>query len=432
MNKTFRMALASMLMVPLLPGCSGQPAGKPDQAAPEGKSIRTDPVTLTVWASMSEEVFRKQVVEPVQLKYPHISLKMVSTENKMADLVASGNVPDIITDSISSIPKYQDLSLAEDLAPYIKAYNVDLSRMDPVVLDTVRQASGNGKLSGLPVSGNAVMLYYNKDIFDRFNAPYPKDGMTWDEIYELAKKVTRSEGGVTYRGFDFQDSFQFTANQLSLPVVDAGTKKAVVNNEKWKKLFENYARFYTIPGNEVNDKTYGKGLDQFVKDKTLAMYATSSIFSRLPDAVKNGLNFDVVTLPSFAEAPGTTTQVDGGLRIVSTTGANKDQAFLAVSAMLSEDAQRYVTRNGSLTVLKEKSIMEEFGKEIEVLKDRNRLSFIKSKPAAPSPSFTKYDSSAYSIVRAQFKKMVLTQADVNTILRETEDLVDKAIADASK
>ncbi|UUZ86048.1 hypothetical protein LJK88_23010 [Paenibacillus sp. P26] len=139
-----------------------------------------------------------------------------------------------------------------------------------------------------------------------------------------------------------------------------------------------------------------------------------------------------MTLPSFAEAPGTTTQVDGGLRIVSTTGANKDQAFLAVSAMLSEDAQRYVTRNGSLTVLKEKSIMEEFGKEIEVLKDRNRLSFIKSKPATPSPSFTKYDSSAYSIVRAQFKKMVLTQADVNTILRETEDLVDKAIADASK
>ncbi|MCZ8514694.1 extracellular solute-binding protein [Paenibacillus filicis] len=431
-RKASASALALALLASALQGCSGGAAPPKDDAPADVKKINTDPVTLTVWASMSDELFQKLVAEPVKLKYPHISLQMVSAENKIPDLIASGNVPDIITDAIASIPKYQELNLTEELTPYVKAFNMDLGRISPVVLDTVRKASGDGKLSALPISGNVVMMYYNKDIFDRFSVPYPKDGMTWDEVYDLARKLTKSEGGVQYRGFDFQDSFQFTANQLSLSVVDGAAKKAIVNNEKWKRMFENYARFFAIPGNEVNDKTYGQGQNQFLKDKTLAMYVTSSIFSKLPEAVKGGLNFDVVTLPSFAEAPGVTTQVDGGIRFISTTSRNKDQAFLALSAMLSDEAQKQIARNGNTSVLTDAKIMEEFGKDADVLKDRNRLGFIRNKPAPPSPSITRFDSSAYSIVRSKFKKMVLTGTDVNTILRETDELVNQAIADASK
>ncbi|CAG7625246.1 ABC transporter substrate-binding protein [Paenibacillus allorhizosphaerae] len=418
-----------------LQGCSqGNSASNPkgNPAAGEAQKINTEPVNLTVWASMSEEVFQKLVVQPVKMKYPHISLTMVGTDKKIPDLIASDNVPDIITDSIASIPKYEELKLAEDLTPFVKAFNLDLGRISPVVLDTVRKASSDGKLSGLPISGNVVMMYYNKDTFDRFGVPYPKDGMTWDETYELAKKMTKTDGGVQYRGFHFQDVFQFTANQLSLPIVDSKTNKAAVNNDKWRKLFENYARFFTIPGNEVDDKTYGGHQNQFLKDKTIAMYVTSSIFSKLPDALKDGLNFDMVTLPSFSEAPGITTQVDGGIRIVSSTSKHKDQAFLALSAMLSDEAQVWTARNGNTAVLNDPKILEEFGKDIEILKDRNRLGFVRNKPAPPSPSITKYDASAYSIVRSQFKKMVLTHADVNTILRETEELINKAIAEAQK
>ena len=79
-------------------------------------------------------------------------------------------------------------------------------------------------------------MYYNKDLFDRFGVPYPKDGMTWDEVYALAQKVTRTEGGVAYKGFAFQDFYLFTANQLSLSFVDGKTEKSVVNSDGWKKL----------------------------------------------------------------------------------------------------------------------------------------------------------------------------------------------------
>ncbi|WP_019533250.1 ABC transporter substrate-binding protein [Paenibacillus ginsengihumi] len=425
-------ALGGALTAALAGGCSQEAANSEGATDTGVNRVDTTPVTLTMWASMSEELFQKLVAEPVKLKYPHIDMKLVTTDKKIPDLIATDEVPDIINDTIASIPKYEDLNLTEDLTPYIKAHNMDLGRIRPVVLDTVRKASGDDRLLGLPISGNVVMLYYNKDIFDRFGVAYPKDGMTWDEVYELAKQVTKMDGGVQYRGFDFQDSFQFAANQLSLGVVDAGSNKAIVNNEPWKKLFENYARFYTIPGNEVSDKTYGKSLDVFLKDKTLAMYVTSSIFSRLPDAVKDGLNFDMVTLPAFPEAPGITTQVDGGIRILTTTSKHKEQAFLALSAMLSDEAQTLISKNGNTTVLDSKQIMEQFGTNVEVLKDRNRLGFIKNEPASPPPSITKYDASAYSILRSQFKKMVLNRTDANTILREADDLINKKIAEESK
>lgn len=436
-RKGWSMAINGLLLATIIQGCASDKGSSesPDGPAKKNESalISTEPVNLTMYGSMSDELFERLVAEPVKKQYPNITMTQVKNEKKMADLIAAGEVPDMINDTINSIIKYQEMGLTEELTPYVKKFNMDLGRINQVVLETVRKTSGGNKLLGLPLSGNVVMLYYNKDIFDRSAVPYPKDGMTWDQVYDLAKVLTRTEGGVKYRGFDFQDSFQFAANQLSLSVVDDKTDKAAVNNDQWKKMFENYARFLKIAGNEVDEKTYGKGGDQFLKDKTLAMYVTSSIFSRLPDAVNNGLNFDVVTLPSFTEAPNTTTQVDGGVRIITTSSKHKDEAFAALTAMLSDDAQKQIAAIGNTSVLKDNKINEEFfGKSQDMLQNRNRLGFVKNQPAKPPESITKYDATAHGILRAQFKKYVTTQTDINTVLREAEELINKAIADTGK
>ncbi|WP_282939424.1 extracellular solute-binding protein [Paenibacillus sp. RC67] len=430
-NKTFILASTFVLLASLIQGCSEKNDVKKEDTAAAAK-INTDPVTLTFYGNMSEELFQKLVVAPVKLKYPHIDITLVPMTKKIDELMASGEVPDILGDNISAIGKYQTLGLLEDLTPLVKTFNLDLAKIDPVVMDTVRKNSGDGKLYALPISGNVVTMYYNKDIFDRFGVTYPTDGMTWDQVYELAKKVTRTDGGVAYRGYDFQDQFQIQYNQLSVPIIDEKTNKAIVNNADWKKLFENWARFYTITGNEVDTTTYGKGLNLFSKDKTLAMYSTSSFFSSMPEAVKNGLNYDVVSLPSFPEAPNTGVQVEGGARMITTTSKHKDQAFLALSAMLTDDAQKLIAKNGNSSVLANSDINKDFGMDIEVLKGKNREAFIKNKNAKPFSSITKYDAAAFSIMRGQFKKVATGQADVNTALREAEELINKSIEDQRK
>ncbi len=50
--------------------------------------------------------------------------------------------------------------------------------------------SFDGKQYGVPLSVNGRILFYNKNIFDRFNVPYPEAPLTWREFIEIAKNVT--------------------------------------------------------------------------------------------------------------------------------------------------------------------------------------------------------------------------------------------------
>src|SRR5690606_17655071 len=92
--------------------------------------------------------------------------------------------------------------LQYDIEDLIKKHNYDLNRLEPGVVEGMRGLTASGKLYGLPTndSGSLVVLY-NRDLFDRFGQDYPVDMMTWDEIYQVAQRMTRVEDNVIYRGF---------------------------------------------------------------------------------------------------------------------------------------------------------------------------------------------------------------------------------------
>jgi len=46
-----------------------------------------------------------------------------------------------------------------------------------------------GELYAIPYGESVAGLFYNKTLFDMMEAPYPRDGMTWDEVFELVSRV---------------------------------------------------------------------------------------------------------------------------------------------------------------------------------------------------------------------------------------------------
>ncbi|GAA3407020.1 ABC transporter substrate-binding protein [Paenibacillus hodogayensis] len=424
--KAFGMLCATAL---LAAGCAQkekEPAAAGEAAAPQPPAISTEPVTLTVFnSSMGDPLFQNAIVAPLQKKYPHMKIEMVKKGkgSMMEDLIASGSVPDIVFgDSSGDIPVYAELGILADLMPYIKKYGFDLNRFDPVVLGSVQANFPAGQFWMLPSSVNIATLHYNRDIFDKFGVPYPKDGMTWDETLDLARRVTRMDGSVQYIGFDFAPNILLPYNQLSAPMVNAQTMKAAVNTETWKTIFTTLKRFYEIPGNE-----WGKGGDAFLKSKTLAMFAGTSMFGSLPDATKNGLNWDVVALPSFPEAPKTTIQLFAPLLGVSKTSKHPDQAFLAVAHLLSEEGQKDNVRQGRPSALNNADIRQQFGKDVEVLQGRNAGAFTFNKLAATPQAVTKYDAAAFPIIRDKFREAAVGGKDINTALKEAEEAINKEI-----
>jgi ABC-type glycerol-3-phosphate transport system substrate-binding protein len=236
--------LAGLSILTIAASCTGcgsgdSPGGAPDGTTSKGQAsapapVSTEPVTLNILASTTELNFEQMLIEPVKKKYPHITLNIIQKGKgaSIPEMVVTGEVPDLFTDWTGGMKNLMELDVFYDMTPLIKQQNIDLSRIQTGVLDSIK-VNSNGGIYGLPFNSQLFMMLYNKDIFNKFGVPYPKDGMTWTETVELAKKVTRMDGGTQYRGLD-PDGIQRVGLSRSQIMVDAKTNKSNVNNEEWK------------------------------------------------------------------------------------------------------------------------------------------------------------------------------------------------------
>ncbi|CAH8248157.1 extracellular solute-binding protein [Paenibacillus melissococcoides] len=89
---------------------------------------------------------------------------------------------------------------------------------------------GAGLLYGMPIEGTQRALYYNKAILDKFGVDYPRDGMTWDEILDLAKQVTAERDGVKYKGLSF-GHYSIPLTQFGVNGTDPETGEVLFTKE---------------------------------------------------------------------------------------------------------------------------------------------------------------------------------------------------------
>lgn len=426
-----RMAALSLLL--FATACSSGNDGKTagEQPAAENNAppqVSTEPVTIKFALSMGwlgPDEFQKYVEEPVKKRYPYITIEPIDLskpENSFDKLMAAGVIPDLVMTASPIIYRFVGTGMEENIEPLIKKFNFDLSRLDPIAVESVKTASRQNNLIGLPWTMHFSGLYYNKDIFDKFGVPYPKDGMTWEETRELAKKVTRIDGGVQYRGLEPDKSTRM-ASVLSYGFIDPVTEKPTVNNDNWKKIFELLKSIYDIPGNNT-PRLAGAGIDQFKKERTLAMLASNNNLPNLKDV--QDLNWDLAQYPSFKESPNTGMQVDEWILHVTAQSKYKDQAFQVITTILSDEVQTEVARNARLPVLKANNIEEEFGKNLPYLQGKNLKAAFKTTPAKALP-VSKYDSFAEEYITRAIEPVVKGEKDINTALREAEEQILKNI-----
>ena len=70
-------------------------------------------------------------------------------------------------------------------------------------MDGMKNAGG-GKLYALAPTFSSSALIYNKKMFQDAGVDFPKDGMTWDETFDLSKRLAKGEGESRINGFSFK------------------------------------------------------------------------------------------------------------------------------------------------------------------------------------------------------------------------------------
>ncbi|GAA3406302.1 ABC transporter substrate-binding protein [Paenibacillus hodogayensis] len=423
MNKIHLKWVIPMLLISVAASGCGKTSGGPKEA--DASQVNEQPVSLVLLNdSGTEQEYVDQVVAEVKKKHPSIELKIYKSEkgSTLDELILAGETPDLILSFNGKLASYRDKDLLYDMTPLIGSRHVDLGRFEPGYIDDVKIASTKNELFGLPVSLAYHALYYNKSLFDKFGVPYPKDGMTWEQTLELARKLTRNESGTQYRGFDI-GNMVWASQPLGIAAIDYSTDKATMRTDEWKRVFELMKAFYTIPGNTMT----GKAKDDFLKEKTLAMYADLSIASDLEVASKSGLDWDVVQYPSYPEKPNVYGNASVSVIMITKASKHKERAMQVVEAAISDEVQLENSKSGRVSPLQKAEIKQAFGMNKEVFRGKSVQSIFKSKPVK-YPIASQYRGKAELIVRTKFSEYVTGAIDVNTALAQADEEINKAVA----
>lgn len=165
---------------------------------------------------------QNEVVEAFNAANPDIELELTLAANNTAaydtlsTLIASGNGPDIVGPvGYAGSNAFSGQWL--DLKPLVDSTGYDLNQF-PAELTALYQTPEG--LLGLPFAVYPSFIYYNKDIFDEAEVPYPpheygakytdKDGnekeWNWDTLAEVAKYLTVDANGNDATSADFDPS----------------------------------------------------------------------------------------------------------------------------------------------------------------------------------------------------------------------------------
>ncbi|MEF3305737.1 ABC transporter substrate-binding protein [Paenibacillus sp. GYB003] len=407
-------------------GTSGE-GGAGDAGPAKQPAAPKEPVELVFYAINGdpEDSFNYRFGDAIRKKFPDYKISYIFSQKgtTLPEMITSGTRFDITYHSIGFYENFLiPNGLQYDMTDLIKKHNVDLNRFETTSIEAIKQLGG-GKIYSLPVYGNNLVLYYNKSIFDKFGVPYPKDGMTWKQTTDLAKNLTRQDGGVQYMGFGMNPTLLTRMNPLSIPNADPATNTPTINkNDLWKRFYQTFfvdpqltpGALKTIPDNSP-----------FVKEKNVAMMAyLSSLITIWTDQLKE-VDWDIVSLPSFEDNPGVGSQINSINFGITSIAKNKEAAMEVLAYMTSDEFQTGLSKKGIMPVLKNEAVRSVLGQE-SVFKDKNFKAVFQNKPA-PIPPKTLYDADLVTIYAKYGTQIWQGATDINTAARQAEEEAKKKI-----
>ena len=234
--------VASMMLGASLAACSsgGASSGGNDVDAALAKGG-----TITYWSWTGQAPAQIKAFEKA---YPKVKVKLVNagtntTEyTKLQNAIKAGSgAPDVAQIEYYAIPQFV---LSKSLVD-LKQYGFDSLDKD-YTPGRCSSVSVGGGLYGLPQDSGPMALFYNKNVFDKYNLQPPK---TWDE-YVADAKIIHAGDPNAYITSDTGDSgftqsmiwqaggrpFSVDGDSVKIDLQDAGTKKWA---DTWNELVEN-------------------------------------------------------------------------------------------------------------------------------------------------------------------------------------------------
>jgi len=186
------------------------------------------------WGSESEIKILTPILNDFEKENPDIKIQFMHIPQnyfqKIHLLFASNTAPDVIFINNHYLPVYANAGLLEDLSEQNKYLEFD--KFYSKSLETL---SWDRKIYAVPRDISNLVIYYNKDLFDKYNIPYPNNNWTLEDMVKISQKLTHLP---EVFGVSFEEEPIFY-----LPYLMAFGAKDLTNFED--KKIQNGLRFYS-------------------------------------------------------------------------------------------------------------------------------------------------------------------------------------------
>ncbi|AIQ32273.1 MULTISPECIES: sugar ABC transporter substrate-binding protein [Paenibacillus] len=327
--RTGRKLGAGLILTALLvgaAGCGGNEAntdnntstsspGSEATKAPEASAEKVK-IIYSMWGSAAEGNTTQAVADRFNASQDKIEVEVqaIPWENymtKLNTLATAGQLPDTGMLKEDGVIQWSSEGMLNDVSAMYEG-------SDSKPLDSLAYKY-QGKPVAYAAANEILLLYYNKDMFDKANVPYPPSALdqawTWDQFVDAAKKLTNDKNGKHpgEDGFNAQSIVQFGASVENLPwqleawtlsngggfYSEDGTEVKVGEDasiEAIQRVADLYLKDHVAP---LSVGQTDDGIQRTIIAGTVAMATNGqwNVGTSLNTAKEEGLNYGVAVLP---------------------------------------------------------------------------------------------------------------------------------------
>jgi len=339
--KFFVKVFIIFIMIFSITGCKKKESVIP-QKTPEAvvqPEIKKITVKFSSWGSENEIKLLKSAVYEFEQKNPDIDVELMHIPQnyfqKLHLLIVTNSTPDVVfVNNINGLKYYQNGAF-ENLNPYL------INRKD-FYSNALKAFSYNDCIWAVPRDVSNLVVYYNKDLFDKNNVPYPNAAWTTNDFLAKAQLLTTQDSW----GFGFEKDALFwlpflwsnnggIIDESGCIMIDSSASKDAL------RFYSDLKNTYNVTPSDAEKGSYTNA--QLFMQGKMAMHINGRwVVPRFRQDAK--FNWDIAPFPNGIA--GSVVDADASGWAMSKKSKNKRAAWRLILFLSSERMSKNFTKGG--------------------------------------------------------------------------------------
>lgn len=278
-----------MLFSIVLTACTTgtQTSDKGEQANQPAEKVT---IRLSTWAGADEAKELQAILDKLNSQSDKYNIVQDSNpadyDTRLTTQLSGSSGPDIFWLSAQRAAQFAARGVMLDITDRLAKSDKPVANISGYYETSLGPFKYEDSIFGLPWIEQPVVLYINRDLFDKAGVAYPDASWNWDKFTEAAKKLTLDQSGKhpDEAGFDAENIKQwgFTLNgwppvqmfiwQNGGEVISEDLSNSPIDSPEAKAAFKFYADLVNSPMVPSQQLIKDRGFDTMFKNQQVAMF----------------------------------------------------------------------------------------------------------------------------------------------------------------